>query len=89
MATPEQKAFCVLHFVKHESVVSVQWAFRRQFSSDPPHLATSLDAGISSFRQLGAFVKEKVQDGRVCKKEAWNERDSARVHTSNICRYVS
>jgi hypothetical protein len=24
MATPEQKAFCVLQFAKHESVVSVQ-----------------------------------------------------------------
>jgi hypothetical protein len=36
MATPGQKAFCVLQFVKHESVVSVQRAFRRQFNSDPP-----------------------------------------------------
>ena len=38
-----------------------------------PHLPIALDAGISSFRQLGAFVKEKVQDGRVCQKKAWNE----------------
>jgi hypothetical protein len=36
MATPQQKAFYVLQFVKHESVVSVQRAFRRQFNSDPP-----------------------------------------------------
>jgi hypothetical protein len=28
MATPERKAFCMLQFAKHESVVSVQWAFR-------------------------------------------------------------
>jgi hypothetical protein len=27
MVTPEQKVFCVLQFVKHESVISVQWAF--------------------------------------------------------------
>ena len=75
MATPEQKAFCVLQFVKHESAVSVQRAFRRQFNSDP-HLPTALDAGISSLRQRAAFVKEKVQDGHVCQKKAWNERDS-------------
>jgi hypothetical protein len=73
MATPEQKAFCVLKFVRNESVVSVQRAFQRQFNSDPPHLPTALDAGISSFRQRGAFVKEKVQDSCVCQKKAWNE----------------
>jgi hypothetical protein len=66
MAIPEQKAFCVLQFVKHESVVSVQRAFRRQFNSDPP----SPNSIISSFRQRGAFVKEKVLDGRVCQKKA-------------------
>jgi len=37
-----------------------------------PHLQIALDAGISSFRQLDAFVKEKVQDSRVCQKKAWN-----------------
>jgi len=73
MAAPEQKAFCVLHFVKHESIVSVHRAVRRQFNSDPPDLPIALDAGISSFRQLGAFVKEKAQDGRVCQMKAWNE----------------
>jgi len=36
MVTLEQKAFCVLQFVKHESVVSVQQAFWQQFNSDPP-----------------------------------------------------
>jgi hypothetical protein len=46
MATPEQKAFCVLQFAKHESVVSVQRAFRRQFQSDLP---TALGVGIGSF----------------------------------------
>jgi hypothetical protein len=35
MAIPEQKAFCVLQIAKHESVVSVQWAFWPQFQSDP------------------------------------------------------
>jgi hypothetical protein len=37
-----------------------------------PHLPTALDAGISSFRKRGAFVKEKVQDGRVLIR-VWHE----------------
>ena len=41
-----------------------------------PHLPIALDAGISSFRQRAAFVKAKVQNGRVCQKKAWNEWDS-------------
>jgi len=41
-----------------------------------PPLPIALDAGISSFRQRGTFVKEKVQDGRVCQKKAWNKRNS-------------
>ena len=57
----------MLQFVKHESVVSVQRAFRGQFNSDLP---IALDDGISSFRQRGAFVKEKAQDGSVCQKKA-------------------
>jgi len=36
-------------------------------------LPLALDAGIGGFRQRGAFVKEKVQDGRVCQKKAWDE----------------
>jgi len=38
-----------------------------------PPLPTALDTGISSFRQQGAFVKEKVQAGRVCHKKTWNK----------------
>jgi hypothetical protein len=49
MATPEQKAFCVLQFAKHESGVSVHLTFRRKFKSDP-HLPTALSVGISSFK---------------------------------------
>jgi hypothetical protein len=40
------------------------------------HLPVALDAGISSFRQRGAFVKKKVQDGRVSeKKHGTSEKD--------------
>jgi hypothetical protein len=72
VATPEQKAFCVLQFVKYESVVSVQRAFRLKFNSDSPSL-NSIRRWYQQFQTRGAFVKEKVQDGRVCQKEAWNE----------------
>jgi hypothetical protein len=36
MATPQQKAFCVLRFAKSESVSIVQREFRKQFQNDPP-----------------------------------------------------
>jgi hypothetical protein len=41
-----------------------------------PHLPTASGVGISSFRQWGTFVKEKVQDVRLCQKKVWNEWDS-------------
>jgi hypothetical protein len=68
MATPEQKAFCVLQFAKHESVVSVQRAFGNIFKVTP-HLPAALGVGIISFRQRGAFVKVKVQHVRVYQKK--------------------
>jgi hypothetical protein len=45
------------------------------------HLPLALDAGISSFRQRGAFVKEKVQDGRVLIK-VWQNFD----YRLDVCR---
>jgi len=72
MATPEQKAFCVLQFVNHESVFLFS-GYSGDNSTLIPHLPIALDAGISSFRQQGAFVEEKAQDGRVFQKKAWNE----------------
>jgi hypothetical protein len=38
-----------------------------------PHLPTALGVGINRFGQGGAFVKGKVQDVRVCRKNVWNE----------------
>jgi hypothetical protein len=70
MVTPEQKAFCVLQFVKHESVDAVQQGIPTTIQTVIRHLPIELDAAISSFRQLGAFVKEKVLDARVCQKKA-------------------
>jgi hypothetical protein len=46
-----------------------------------PHLPIALDAGISSFRQRGAFVKKKVQGGRVLIR-VWQELD----YRLDVCR---
>ena len=58
MATAERKAFCLLQFVKHESVVSVQRAFRRQFDSDPPS-ANSIRRWHQQFQTTGCLCKGK------------------------------
>ena len=58
MATAECKAFCMLQFVKHESVVSVQRAFRRQFSSDPPS-PNSIRRWYQQFQTTGCLCKGK------------------------------
>ena len=58
MATPEQKSFCVMQFVKHESVVSVQRAFRRQFNSDPPS-PNSIRRWYQQFQTTGCLCKGK------------------------------
>jgi transposase len=58
MVTPEQKAFCVPQFVKHESIVSVQQAFRRQFNSDPPS-PNSIRRWYQQFQTTGCLCKGK------------------------------
>jgi hypothetical protein len=45
------------------------------------HSGDNLDAGRSSFRQRGAFVKEKVQDGRVLIR-VWQEIN----YRHDVCR---
>jgi hypothetical protein len=55
MANPKQKAFCVLQFAKHESVVSLQRASGDNFRVIP-HLPTALGVGIITFRQRGALT---------------------------------
>jgi hypothetical protein len=68
----EQKAFCVLQFVKHESFVSVQRTFQRQFQSDPPS-ANSILRWYLQFQTRDTFIKGKVQDVCVCQKKVWKE----------------
>jgi len=58
MATLEQKAFGVLQFAKHESVVSLQRGFRRQFNSDSPS-PNSIRRWYRQFQTTGCFCKGK------------------------------
>ena len=74
MATLEQKAFCVLQFARHESVVSVQRAFRRQFNSDPPS-PNSIRRWYQQFQTTGCHCKRKKRRTAACQKKAWNELD--------------
>jgi hypothetical protein len=91
MATPEQKAFCVPRFVKHESVVSFQWAFRRQCSSDPPS-PNSIRCWYQQFQTTGCFCKGKsAGPPRVSEESVERVRQSflCSPKKRNICRHVS
>ena len=59
MATPQQKAFCVLQFECCKSVVTVQHAFRRQFNRDSPN-ANNIRHGIISSQRPDVCVKASV-----------------------------
>jgi len=88
MATPEQ-AFCVLQFVRHESVVSVQRAFRWQFNSDPPS-PNSLRRWYQQFQTTGCLCKGKsVGRPRVSEESMERVRQSflRSPKKRNICRH--
>lgn len=42
MSTEQQNAFCVLHFEKYESVITVQSDFRRKFNIEPSTYCATL-----------------------------------------------
>jgi hypothetical protein len=56
MATPQQKAFCVLRFAKSESVIIVQREFRKQFQSNPPG-KTNILQWYRQFQENGCICK--------------------------------
>ena len=57
MATREQKAFCVLQFVKTESVIRVQRAFRIKFHCNPP--SDNIRRWYHQFEDKGCLCKGK------------------------------
>ena len=91
MATLEQKVFCVLQFVKHESVVSVQRAFRRQFNSDPPS-PNSIRRWYQQFQMTGCLcIGKSAGRPRVSEESVERVRQSflRSPKKRNICRHVS
>ncbi|KAJ9579811.1 hypothetical protein L9F63_004517 [Diploptera punctata] len=58
MATPQQKAFCILQFESCKSVVTVECAFRRQFNRDPPN-ANNIRRWHNQFATTGCLCKGK------------------------------
>jgi hypothetical protein len=58
MTTPQQKAFCVLRFVKSESVIIVQREFRKQFQSGSP-CKTNILRWYRKLQEKGCICKGK------------------------------
>jgi hypothetical protein len=50
MATPQQKAFCILQFAKTNSVTTVQQPFRTRFGIDVVYVPT-LPSDLQELRQ--------------------------------------
>ena len=58
MASPQQKAFCVLEVAKTNSVVTVQRAFRRRFDVNPPS-PKNIRRWFRQFQESGCLCKGK------------------------------
>lgn len=58
MATPQQKAQCVIWLVQTESVITVQRNFRRQYGGEPPSPKT-IRHWLNSFKETGSVLKAK------------------------------
>ena len=56
MATPQQKAFCVLEFAKTNAIVTVQLALRTEFGVDPSH-RESIRRWVRQFKETGRLSK--------------------------------
>lgn len=58
MATPQQKAQCVIWLVQTNSVVTVQRNFRREFGCDVPDPKT-IRSWLQHFKETGSVLKKK------------------------------
>ena len=83
MATPQQKAFCVLQFENCKSLVTVQRAFHRQFNHDPPN-ANNIRRWHNQFAKTGCLCKGKsVGRPRVSEENVQREKDFE-INTDDI-----
>lgn len=58
MATPQQKAQCVIWLIETKSVVTVQRNFRRNYGVNPPSDKT-IRQWFSAFKETGSVLKQK------------------------------
>ncbi|PNF16254.1 hypothetical protein B7P43_G11654 [Cryptotermes secundus] len=58
MASPQQKAFCVLEFAKTNAVITVQRAFRRRFGINPP-CPKNIRRWVRQLQESGCLCKGK------------------------------
>ena len=72
MATPQHKSFCILEFVKCNSVITVQRRFRLMYKIDPPN-----DWNIRR------WYRHFVDTGCVCKRKSPGR---PRVPEENVAR---
>ena len=67
MATPQNKAFCVLEFAKASATATVQRAFGTEFIIDPAY-HESIQRWVRQFKENGCLCKEN-SPGRPCVSE--------------------
>ncbi|PNF42612.1 hypothetical protein B7P43_G01283 [Cryptotermes secundus] len=90
MASPQQKAFCVLEFAKTNSVVTAQRAFRRRFGINQP-CPKNIRRWFRQFQESGCLCKGKspgrprVSEEQVARIRAAFER-SPRKSTNRVSR---
>ena len=76
MATPQQRAFCVLQYESCKSFVTVQRAFRWQFNCDPLN-ANNIHQWYDQFATTCCLCKGKsVRRPRVSEENVQHVRDS-------------
>jgi hypothetical protein len=79
MATPQQKAFCILQFAKTNSVTSVQWLFRTRFGIDIVYVP-SLPNDLQELRQH--IIAAVATINRDMLERLWTEMD----YRIDVCR---
>ena len=70
MATPQQKAFCVLEFSKTNAIVMCNVFSEENLALIRP-IATTFHGSLDSLKRVGACAKEKVLEDQVLQKNGW------------------
>ena len=73
MASPQQKAFCVLEFAKTKSIVTVQRAFQGQFHINAP-----------SPKNIRRWFQQFQERGCLCKKKSPGRPSVSEAHVTRI-----